>query len=77
MSHRSSQTFLRELEEHDYYIKMNVFWVLSLARWKTLQDSGNLITTMLFQRTDFVMAHLPFNIKEWWYGKLERDACWT
>ena len=28
----------RELEERDYYIEKNVFWVPALARWQTLQD---------------------------------------
>ena len=27
-------------------------------------------------RADFVMANPPFNIKEWWDGKLEGDARW-
>ncbi len=27
-------------------------------------------------RADFVMANPPFNIKEWWDGKLENDARW-
>ena len=31
-----------ELEERDYYIEKNVFWVPALARWKTLQDSAKL-----------------------------------
>ncbi|HEX8310014.1 MAG TPA: type I restriction-modification system subunit M N-terminal domain-containing protein [Chthoniobacteraceae bacterium] len=31
-----------ELEERDYYIEQNVFWVPALARWKTLQDSAKL-----------------------------------
>src|SRR5688500_5865496 len=31
-----------ELEERDYYIQKNVFWVPALARWKTLQDSAQL-----------------------------------
>ncbi len=31
-----------ELEERDYYIEKNVFWVPALARWKTLQDSARL-----------------------------------
>ncbi len=31
-----------ELEERDYYIEKNVFWVPALARWKTLQDSAPL-----------------------------------
>ena len=32
----------QELEERDYYIEKNVFWVPALARWKTLQDSAKL-----------------------------------
>lgn len=32
----------RELEERDYYMEKNVFWVPALARWKTLQDSAKL-----------------------------------
>ena len=32
----------RELEERDYYIEKNVFWVTALARWKTLQVSAKL-----------------------------------
>ena len=31
-----------ELEERDYYIVKNVFWVPALARWKTVQDSAKL-----------------------------------
>ena len=31
-----------ELEERDYYIEKNVFWVPALARWKTLQDNAKL-----------------------------------
>lgn len=31
-----------ELEERDYYIEENVFWVPALARWKTLQESAPL-----------------------------------
>jgi type I restriction enzyme M protein len=31
-----------ELEERDYYIEKNVFWVPALSRWKTLQDSAKL-----------------------------------
>ena len=31
-----------ELEERDYYLEKNVFWVPALARWKTLQDSAKL-----------------------------------
>ncbi len=32
----------QELEERDYYLEKNVFWVPALARWKTLQDSAKL-----------------------------------
>lgn len=32
----------QELEERDYYIEKNVFWVPALSRWKTLQDSAKL-----------------------------------
>ena len=28
-------------------------------------------------RADFVMANPPFNIEEWWNGKLEGDARWN
>ncbi|MEO8613905.1 MAG: type I restriction-modification system subunit M N-terminal domain-containing protein, partial [Luteolibacter sp.] len=31
-----------ELEERDYYLEKNVFWVPALARWKTVQDSVKL-----------------------------------
>lgn len=31
-----------ELEERDYYIEKNVFWVPALARWKTIQDNAKL-----------------------------------
>ena len=31
-----------ELEDRDYYVEKNVFWVPALARWKTLQDSAKL-----------------------------------
>jgi type I restriction enzyme M protein len=31
-----------ELEERDYYLEKNVFWLPALARWKTLQESANL-----------------------------------
>ncbi len=27
-------------------------------------------------RADFVMANPPFNVKDWWHGKLEGDARW-
>lgn len=32
----------QELEDRDYYVEKNVFWVPALARWKTLQDSAKL-----------------------------------
>ncbi|MCR9115791.1 MAG: type I restriction-modification system subunit M [bacterium] len=32
----------QELEERDYYIEENVFWVPALARWNTLQESAAL-----------------------------------
>jgi type I restriction enzyme M protein len=35
-------TIREELEERDYYLEKNVFWVPPLARWKTLQDSAKL-----------------------------------
>jgi type I restriction enzyme M protein len=35
-------TIAAELEERNYYIEKNVFWVPALARWKTLQDSAKL-----------------------------------
>jgi type I restriction enzyme M protein len=31
-----------ELEDRDYYVEKNVFWVPPLARWKLLQDSAKL-----------------------------------
>ena len=31
-----------ELEEHDYFLAQNVFWVPALARWETIQDSAKL-----------------------------------
>ena len=31
-----------ELEERDYYLEKNVFWVPAIARWKMLQDSAKL-----------------------------------
>ena len=39
---RYDEAIHRELEERDYYIEKNVFWVPALARWKTLQDSAKL-----------------------------------
>jgi type I restriction enzyme M protein len=32
----------RELEDRDYYLQKNVFWVPALARWQTLQDNAKL-----------------------------------
>lgn len=41
--HEEYERVIREqLEERDYYIERNVFWVPALARWKTLQDSAKL-----------------------------------
>ena len=37
-----AEAIREELEERDYYIEKNVFWVPALARWKTLQDSAKL-----------------------------------
>ncbi len=37
-----NEAIAAELEERDYYIEKNVFWVPALARWKTLQDSAKL-----------------------------------
>lgn len=31
-----------ELEERDYYLEKNVFWVPALARWQTIQNSAKL-----------------------------------
>jgi len=31
-----------ELEERDYYLEKNVFWVPAIARWKILQDNSKL-----------------------------------
>lgn len=28
-------------------------------------------------RADFIMANPPFNISDWWHGKLENDASWV
>jgi len=39
---RYDEAIRGELEERDYYIEKNVFWVPALARWKTLQDSAKL-----------------------------------
>ena len=36
------EAFHQELEDRDYYVEENVFWVPALARWKTLQDSAKL-----------------------------------
>ena len=30
-----------ELEERDYYLEKNVFWVPAIARWKILQETPN------------------------------------
>jgi type I restriction enzyme M protein len=59
-----------ELEERDYYIEKNVFWVPALARWKTLQDSaklpaGTVITVKNGKTTDYKITST---------GKLIDDA---
>lgn len=36
------RVFAEELEERDYYREKNVFWVPTLARWKTIQDNAKL-----------------------------------
>jgi type I restriction enzyme M protein len=41
-SHDYAEASQRELEERNYYIEKNVFWVPALARWKTLRDSAKL-----------------------------------
>jgi len=42
----NSETYAKaiqeELEERDYYIEKNVFWVPALARWQTIQDNAKL-----------------------------------
>lgn len=42
------------------------------------KESANSFTNDLHLdlRADFVMANPPFNIKEWWDGKLENDVRW-
>ena len=37
-----AEAFNSELEDRDYYVEENVFWVPALARWKTLQDNAKL-----------------------------------
>ena len=37
-----NEAISEELEERDYYIEKNVFWVPELARWQTLQDNAKL-----------------------------------
>ncbi len=39
---RYEEAIQAELEERDYYIEKNVFWVPTLARWKTVQGSAKL-----------------------------------
>ena len=41
-SEEYAEAFNAELEDRDYYVEENVFWVPALARWKTLQDSAKL-----------------------------------
>ena len=47
-----------ELEERDYYLEKNVFWVPTLARWKTLQDSAKLPVAGRHQQLRFGNAVL-------------------
>jgi type I restriction-modification system DNA methylase subunit len=49
---RSADVVREELEERDYYIEKNVFWVPALARWKTLQDSAPLPPGTEFEITN-------------------------
>ena len=60
----------RELEERDYYIEKNVFWVPALARWKTLQDSAKLPAGTEIKESGR-LAH-PYKITS--TGKLIDDA---
>ena len=45
-----------ELEERDYYLEKNVFWVPTPARWKTLQDSAKLPAAGRLQQLRFGYA---------------------
>ena len=47
-----------ELEERDYYLEKNVFWVPTPARWKTLQDSAKLPVAGRHQQLRFGNAAL-------------------
>ena len=37
-----AQAIRAELEERDYFLEKNVFWVPALARWETIQDNAKL-----------------------------------
>ena len=58
------------MEERDYYIEKNVFWVPALARWKTLQDSAKLPACTEIKESGR-LAH-PYKITS--TGKLIDDA---
>jgi type I restriction enzyme M protein len=60
-----------ELEERDYYIEKNVFWVPPLARWKTLQDSAKLPAGTEILKGDGRLVR-PYKITS--TGKLIDDA---
>ena len=47
-----AEAIRQELEERDYYLEKNVFWVPALARWKTLQDSAKLPPGMEIEITN-------------------------
>ena len=59
-----------ELEERDYYLEKNVFWVPALARWKTLQDSAKLPPGTVIDVTDGKKATYKITST----GKLIDDA---
>ncbi len=65
------EAILQELEERDYYIEKNVFWVPALARWKTLQDSAKLPPGTEILKERGRPAH-PYKITS--TGKLIDDA---
>jgi type I restriction enzyme M protein len=66
----------RELEERDYYIEKNVFWVPALARWKTLQDSVKLPagTEINMEKGFSTPLNKPRSFKITSTGKLIDDA---
>ena len=70
-SEKYAEAIHAELEERDYYIEKNVFWVPALARWKTLQDAAKLPpgTEILKER-----GRLAHSYKITSTGKLIDDA---